>query len=108
MLTIVISEKQQRQQDLGSQRQPQTAAPAWQLGVDPAGCSAACCAARTPKLGRQQRFNGKGGANASNTFTGTITVTVIEVLRQRQPDGERREADRASTRARSSSASPAW
>lgn len=25
-------------------------------------------------------FNGKGGANASNTFSGTLTVTVDQVL----------------------------
>ncbi len=39
-------------------------------------------------------FEGKGATGTENEFTGTITVTVVEVLAQRQPGGRRREAGR--------------
>ncbi len=52
-------------------------------------------------------FNGKGGANASNTFSGTLTVTVDQVLANGNLHVVGKNRSRL-IRERNSSASPAW
>ena len=102
------SSRRSRQQELGDQRDRKGS----KLGAFSRACPRLLGELAQPGAGRQQSgsntFDGKGGANANNTFTGTITV-----------DGDRRAAATATcwspARSRSAStrhvefcASPAW
>jgi flagellar L-ring protein precursor FlgH len=77
LLTITLNERLNASQKANSSAERSS-----DLGLEVAGTygSSGTIGPVDVKAGSKNNFNGKGGTESSNQFTGTITVTVIEVL----------------------------
>jgi flagellar L-ring protein precursor FlgH len=78
LLTITLNERLNASQKANSSAERSS-----DLGLEVAGTYGSSGKKIGPldvKAGSKNNFNGKGGTESSNQFTGTITVTVIEVL----------------------------
>ncbi len=79
VVTIMLSENVNATKSSGSSLS-RTSKSGLDLGVMPRLLGGLLTPAQNIDVGGSQAMNAEGGANASNTFTGIITVTVAEVL----------------------------